>query len=65
MNATFQGILVGALVAIFALVWGLQGLIIGGVFMAVGAVLGRGTTGKLDLKGAWDTLIGRNSTSSE
>lgn len=65
MNTTFQGILVGALVAVFTLIWGLQGLLIGGVFMAVGAVLGRATTGKLDLKGVWDALTGRNSTSSE
>lgn len=65
MNATFQGILIGALVAVFALNWGLSGLIVGGVFMAVGAVLGRATTGKLDLKGVWGALTGRNSTSSE
>lgn len=65
MNATFQGILVGAIVAVFALIWGLQGLLIGGIFMAVGAVLGRTASGKLDLKGVWDALTGRNSTSSE
>jgi hypothetical protein len=33
------------------------------LFMAVGAVLGRAAEGKLDLRGIFDAIIGRRSSS--
>lgn len=51
--------------AFVALEHGFFGFIVAILFMAIGAILGRAATGKLDLKGVGEALIGKHSTSSD
>lgn len=60
---TLQGALLGALLAVFSLVWGFSGFLLGGLFMAIGALLGRWASGKLDIVGVMRALVGKNTTS--
>lgn len=62
---TIAGIFCGAFLAFVALEHGFFGFIVAILFMAIGAILGRAATGKLDLKGVGEALIGKHSTSSD
>lgn len=62
---TTIGIAIGAFLAFIALEYGFGGFILAVVFMAVGAVLGRAATGKLDLRGVGEALIGKHTTTSD
>lgn len=65
MKETLIGMTVGAVLAAFACAWGFLAMIFAALFMGIGAVLGRATTGKLDLRGVINALIGKNDTSSD
>ncbi|MDU0968884.1 MAG: hypothetical protein E7A62_07650 [Actinomycetaceae bacterium] len=65
MTKTGAGIAIGAFLAFIALRFGFGGLILAILFMAVGAVLGRAATGKLDLRAVGDALVGKSSTTSD
>jgi uncharacterized membrane protein len=63
VNLTLVGTVLGAFVAFMSLQFGLWGFLVSLLFMAVGAVLGRAAEGKLDLRGIFDAIIGRRSSS--
>ncbi|GAB5078657.1 hypothetical protein [Arthrobacter sp. AD-310] len=63
MNLTVAGAAMGAFVAFMSLQFGLWGFLVALLFMAVGALLGRAAEGKLDLRGVFDAIIGRRSSS--
>lgn len=63
MNATVTGALIGAILAVAALLFGFWGFLLVAVFMGVGAVVGRIASGKLDVRGLTDVLTGRRSSS--
>lgn len=63
MNLTVAGMAMGAFVAFMSLQFGLWGFLVSLLFMAVGALLGRAAEGKLDLRGVFDAIIGRRSSS--
>lgn len=65
MSETKTGILIGAILAAFAYAWGFGAMIVALLFMAIGAVLGRAATGKLDLRGVFDALLGKSKTTSD
>lgn len=62
---TVTGIAIGAFLAFMAVRFGFWAFILAIVFMAVGAVLGRAATGKLDLRGVGEALIGKTTTTSD
>jgi uncharacterized membrane protein len=53
----------GAFVAFMSLQFGLWGFLVSLLFMAIGALLGRAAEGKLDLRGVFDAITGRRSSS--
>lgn len=63
MSPTAAGIAIGAVLAATALAFGFWGFLLMLLFMAVGAVLGRTAEGKLDLRGVFDALTGKRSSS--
>lgn len=63
MSPTVTGLAIGAVLAVAALAFGLWGLLLTALFMAVGAALGRSAEGKLDLRGVLDALRGKRSSS--
>ena len=63
MNLTVIGIGIGAFLAYMAFAFGFWGFLIAALFMAIGALLGRAWEGKLDLRGVFDALTGRRSSS--
>ncbi|MGR0221168.1 DUF2273 domain-containing protein [Agromyces sp. ZXT2-6] len=62
MTPTVSGALVGAILAVSILVFGFWGFLLIAVFMAVGAILGRIVSGKLDVRGLADALTGRRTS---
>ncbi|MDO4613166.1 MAG: DUF2273 domain-containing protein [Actinomycetaceae bacterium] len=62
---TTTGIAIGAFLAFMAVRFGFWAFIVAALFMAVGAVLGRAATGKLDLRGVGEALIGKSTTTSD
>ena len=50
MNPTVSGALIGALLALAALLFGFWGFLLVALFMGIGAVVGRIASGKLDLR---------------
>lgn len=62
---TTTGIAIGAFLAFIALQFGFGGFILAIIFMVVGAILGRAATGKLDLRGVGEALIGKSTTTSD
>lgn len=62
---TTTGIAIGAFLAFIALQFGFGGFILSIIFMVVGAILGRAATGKLDLRGVGEALIGKSTTTSD
>ena len=65
MSHTSVGMFLGAILTAISLEWGIKGFLLGVLFIAVGAVLGRAASGKLDLRGVGQALIGRSSTDSD
>ncbi|AIY02827.1 hypothetical protein ART_3228 [Arthrobacter sp. PAMC 25486] len=63
MSATLAGAAIGAILAISALVFGFWAMLLVALFMAVGAVIGRSVDGRLDLRGAFDALRGKRTSS--
>ena len=63
MSLTVAGTALGAFVAFMSLQFGLWGFLVSLLFMAIGALLGRSAEGKLDLRGIFDAIIGRRSSS--
>lgn len=62
MTPTTAGALFGAILAVSILVFGFWGFLLVAVLMAVGAVLGRIVSGKLDVRGLADALTGRRTS---
>lgn len=62
MSATVIGALMGAILAVAALVFGFWGFLLVALFMGVGALVGRFASGKVDLRGLTDALTGRRSS---
>ncbi|RAN79569.1 hypothetical protein B5P43_13810 [Bacillus sp. SRB_336] len=52
----------GAFLAFMAFSYGFWGFIIGALFIAVGALVGRAAGGRLDWRGVLDALTGRRSS---
>ncbi len=63
MSATATGALIGAILAAAALLFGFWGFLLVALFMAIGAVIGRIASGKLDVRGLADVLTGRRTSS--
>ncbi|AJT42628.1 DUF2273 domain-containing protein [Psychromicrobium lacuslunae] len=63
MSGTVTGIAIGAVLAAAALAFGFWGFILMLIFMLVGAVIGRTFEGKLDLRGVFDALTGKRTSS--
>ncbi|ALE04352.1 hypothetical protein AL755_01225 (plasmid) [Arthrobacter sp. ERGS1:01] len=63
MNLTVVCAAFGAFLAFMAFQFGFWGLVIGAIFVAVGAFVGRAAGGKLDWRGVLDALTGRRSSS--
>ncbi|MFG6404085.1 MULTISPECIES: DUF2273 domain-containing protein [unclassified Microbacterium] len=59
MSATISGALVGAVLAFAALVFGFWGFLLVAVFMGVGAIVGRITSGQLDVREVANAFSGR------
>jgi uncharacterized membrane protein len=62
MSATLTGALIGAVLAVSALLFGFWGFLLVAVFMGIGAVLGRIVSGKLDVRGVADAFSGRRTS---
>lgn len=62
---TIAGIFSGAFLAYMAVAHGFFGFLVSILFMAIGAIIGRAASGKLDLKGVGQVLIGKHTTTSD
>lgn len=62
MSPTTTGIAVGAVLAIVGLVFGFWGFLLTVLLMALGALIGRAATGKLDVAGVVDALRGKRTS---
>lgn len=62
MTTTIAGALIGAILAVSIILFGFWGFLLIAVFMAVGAVLGRIASGKLDVRGLADVFTGRRTS---
>ena len=65
MTNTQMGIFVGAILAVVAVKLGFWAFILTALFMVIGSVLCRATTGKLDLRAVGSALIGKHTTTSD
>ena len=63
MNPTIVGMAAGAVLAFAALIFGFWGFLLTLLLVLCGAVVGRIIEGKLDLRGVFDALSGRRSSS--
>lgn len=62
MTATTSGALMGAVLAIAALVFGFWGFLLVAAFMGIGAGVGRVVSGKLDVRALADVFTGRRTS---
>jgi uncharacterized membrane protein len=62
MSATVSGALIGAVLAISALLFGFWGFLLVALLMGIGAVIGRIASGKLDVRGVADAFTGRRTS---
>lgn len=62
MTPTIAGALFGAILAVSILVFGFWGFVLVAALMAVGALLGRIVSGKLDIRGLADAITGRRTS---
>lgn len=63
MNPTLLGLAVAAVLGWAALSFGFGGFVLMALFLAIGALVGRFTDGRLDLRSVRDALTGRRSSS--
>jgi uncharacterized membrane protein len=62
MSTSMKGAVIGAILAVAALVFGFWGFLLLALFMAVGAVIGRVVSGQLDLRAVTDAFTGRRTS---
>ncbi|WEK62276.1 MAG: DUF2273 domain-containing protein [Candidatus Microbacterium colombiense] len=62
MTPTTTGALIGALLALAALLFGFWGFLLMAVFAGVGAIVGRIVSGKIDVRGIADAFTGRRTS---
>jgi len=62
MSATTVGAMIGALLALAALLFGFWGFLLMAVFAGIGALVGRIASGKLDVRGLADVFTGRRTS---
>ena len=53
----------GGFLAFMSFAFGFWGFVVSAIFIAVGAFIGRASSGKLDWRGVLDALTGRRSSS--
>lgn len=63
MTATTTGVVIGGVLGIVAVAFGFWACVLVAVFMAVGALVGRIASGKLDVASLVDVIRGRRSSS--
>jgi uncharacterized membrane protein len=63
VSTTTIGVIVGAVLGVVAVAFGFWAFILVAVFMAVGAIVGRIVSGKLDVSSLVDVIRGRRSSS--
>lgn len=63
MTPTTIGMAIGAVLALSGLAFGFWGFLLVAIFIAVGALVGRITSGKTDVSGLLNALRGRRSSS--
>ncbi|WDG17753.1 DUF2273 domain-containing protein [Microbacterium sp. Clip185] len=62
MSAAVSGALVGAVLAVSALLFGFWGFLLVALFMGVGALVGRVMSGSLDLRALANVFSGRRTS---
>ncbi|MDR6200250.1 MULTISPECIES: DUF2273 domain-containing protein [Microbacterium] len=62
MSATVSGALVGAVLAVSALLFGFWGFLLVALFMGIGALVGRVVSGSLDLRALANVFSGRRTS---
>lgn len=62
MSPTISGALIGALLALAALLFGFWGFLLVALFMGIGALVGRVASGKLDVRGLANAFSGRRTS---
>ncbi|WP_136054729.1 DUF2273 domain-containing protein [Microbacterium sp. K24] len=62
MTPTTTGALIGALLALAALLFGFWGFLLMALFAGIGAVVGRIVSGKIDVRGLADAFTGRRTS---
>lgn len=62
MTPTTAGALIGALLALAALLFGFWGFLLMALFAGIGALVGRVASGKIDLRGLADAFTGRRTS---
>jgi uncharacterized membrane protein len=62
MTPTTTGALIGALLALAALLFGFWGFLLMALFAGIGAVVGRIVSGKIDVRGIADAFTGRRTS---
>lgn len=62
MTPTTTGALVGALLALAALLFGFWGFLLMALFAGIGAIVGRIVSGKIDVRGLADAFTGRRTS---
>jgi uncharacterized membrane protein len=62
MSPTITGALIGALLALAALLFGFWGFLLMALFAGIGALIGRVVSGKLDVRGLADAFTGRRTS---
>ncbi|MET0672162.1 MAG: DUF2273 domain-containing protein [Microbacterium pygmaeum] len=62
MSPTVTGAVFGAILAVSIILFGFWGFLLVAVFVAVGALLGRIVSGKLDVRGLANAFSGRRTS---
>jgi uncharacterized membrane protein len=63
VSTTTTGILIGAVLGIVAVAFGFWAFVLVAVFMAIGALIARIVTGKIEISSLVDVIRGRRSSS--
>lgn len=63
MSTTLTGALVGAILAVAALIFGFWGFLLIALMMGIGALVGRVVSGQLDLRALAGAFTGRRTSS--
>ena len=63
MNLSVVCAAFGAFLAFMSFTFGFWGFVVSAIFIAIGAFIGRASSGKLDWRGVLDALTGRRSSS--